>query len=221
MSLKNWFLTPARFDNHQFVKYSNLNIDDASNAVSAIDLQLSVPENYTIVSDLIQTKKEASSYTFFSENMLSNSLYIENKNTFKSFKNKNIEVVSNLNSKKVDDVQRAILIDKIVNYVDINLGKNPNSKIVISQNDYDQNPFYGLNQLPSFLNPFPNEFLFELKFLKTYLNNYLKTNLQVDNRKENWIFDAIQVYTMMQYMDENYPDSKMMGSIAKLRLLKY
>ena len=218
--LKNWYLTPARFENNTFVKYNNLNLDDAANAISDIEIEIKSLQNFYVNSGLILIKSKDNIYFFEGKNQLSNSLYIENKNSFKNFKNKNIEVVSNLNSKKVDEIQKAILINKIVNYVDANLGKNPNSKIVISQNDYDQNPFYGLNQLPNFLNPFPNEFLFELKFLKTYLNNYLKTNLQVDNRKDNWIFDAIQVYTMMQYMDENYPDSKMMGSIAKLKLLK-
>jgi len=40
MILKNWFLIPARFENHDFVKYSNLNIDDIANAVTDYDLQI-------------------------------------------------------------------------------------------------------------------------------------------------------------------------------------
>ena len=39
---------------------------------------------------------------------------------------------------------------------------------------YERNPFYGLNQLPSFISPFSDEFMYEIKFLKTYLNIYLK-----------------------------------------------
>ena len=61
-------------------------------------------------------------------------------------------------------------LDKIVNFVDGNLGKYPKSKITVSQLDYEQNPFYGLNQLPSFINPFSEDYLYEMKFLKTYLN---------------------------------------------------
>ena len=38
MHLKNWFLTPARYDEHQFVKYSNENLDDIANAVSDFDI---------------------------------------------------------------------------------------------------------------------------------------------------------------------------------------
>jgi hypothetical protein len=44
--------------------------------------------------------------------------------------------------------------------------------------------------------------------------------MYVDQRKDNWVFDAIQVYYMMRYIDENYPNAKMMGTISKLKLLR-
>ena len=52
------------------------------------------------------------------------------------------------------------------------------------------------------------------------MNNYLKNSLRLDPRKDNWIYDGIQVYTMMKYIEENYPDTKMIGSVSKFRLLK-
>ncbi len=220
MSLKNWFLTPARFENDHFLHYNNLNLDDAPNALFDIDLDVKSIQNFEISSDLNLIKKEGSAYTFSGKNQLLNNLYLEEKNSFISFKNDKVEVATNLQFKKVTDIQKAIVVDKIVNYVYDKLGTYPQQKIVISQTDYEQNPFYGLNQLPSILRPFPDDFIFELKFLKTYLNNYLKNSLQVDSRKDNWIFDAIQVHYMMQYMDEFYPNSKMMGSLAKYKLLK-
>src|SRR5690606_5338137 len=77
-----------------------------------------------------------------------------------------------------------------------------------------------LNQLPSFISPFSDDFLFEIKFLKTYLNNYLKLSMRLNANKDNWIYDGIQIYTMMKYIDEYRPDSKMMGSLSSLKLLK-
>jgi regulation of enolase protein 1 (concanavalin A-like superfamily) len=79
------------------------------------------------------------------------------------------------------------LIDKITNYVKENLGTYPFKKITVSQTDYERNPFYGLNQLPAFISPFPDEFLFEIKFLKTYLNNYLHNTIRLNPRNDNWI----------------------------------
>ena len=220
MVLKNWFLTPSRYENKAFIKYNNLNLDDASNALTDIELQITCSENFKIISDLTQVSNANGTYTFNGKNRLSNTLFIEKNISFQNFKNEFIEVTSNLEDKKVTDINKALLIDKVVNYVKENLGDYPNEKIIVSQIDYEVNPFYGLNQLPSFISPFPDEFIFELKFLKTYLNNYLKTSLQLDSRKDNWIFDAIQIYYMMNYIDEFYPNAKMMGSISRIKLLK-
>ena len=44
-NLKNWYLTPARYDNHAFVKNSNNNLDDIANAVSDFELTLRFPKD--------------------------------------------------------------------------------------------------------------------------------------------------------------------------------
>ena len=220
MTLKNWFLTPSRYENKNFVKYNNLNIDDVPNALSDIDLQVTDNDNDVIVCDLPLINKTEKTYTYSGTNQLTVNLNIDKKNTFLSFKNADLDVTTNLDDKRVNEIEKALIVDKIVNYVTLNLGKYPKSKITVTQADYLQNPFYGLNQLPAFIRPFPDDYIYELKFLKTYLNNYLKTTLQLDSRKDNWIFDAIQIYYMMKYIDEYYPDAKMMGSIAKYKLVK-
>ncbi len=219
-TLKNWLLTPAKYVGNSFLKYSNLNTDDACNALFAIDLTISIPDDYAITSDLNQIKQEGNTYSFSNKKVSDIPLYLEKNNTFVSYKNATIEVVSNVKDTKVNDIQKAIVIDKVVNFVNENLGKNQLQKITVSQSDYEKNPFYGLNQLPSFLSPFTNDFIYELKFLKTYLNNYLKNSLQLDARKDNWIFDAIQVYYMMKYIDDYYPQAKMTGSIYNFKLFR-
>ena len=220
VAIKNWFLTPSRYENGSFIKYSNLNLDDAVNALTDINLSINIPSEFSVNSDLVFLTTTDNTFNYSGKNFLNSSLYIAKKNTFSSFKNATLDVATNLQENKISDIQKAIVIDKIVNYVSQNLGAYSHSKIVISQTDYEQNPFYGLNQLPSFIRPFQDDFVFELKFLKTYLNNYLKNSLQLDSRKDNWIIDAIQVFYLMKYMDEFYPNAKMMGSIAKLKLVK-
>lgn len=224
MYLKNFFLVPARYENHSFVKYNNLNLDDAANAVSSYEVEVTAPLHYDVYSDLNEaqkvTKNELEAYRFSGENRLDFNLFLDNKKDFEFYKNGSFEVVSNLKDKKLNDIQRAIIVDRIVSYVNEHLGKYPHEKITIAQADYDRNPFYGLNQLPLFISPFQDDFLYEIKFLKTYLNNYLHTSLQLNQRTDYWVYDAIQVYTMMKYIEEFHPDAKMMGSVAKLKLLK-
>ena len=224
MYLKNCFLVPARYENKAFTKYDNLNLDDCANSLSDYDIDIKVPQNFDLDSDLDEVQKETvnglNRYHFAGKNRVSFNLFVDDKKDFEIFKNNNIEVVSNLKDNRLNDIQRAIIIDRIVSYVSENLGKYQHSKITVAQADYDRNPFYGLNQLPLLISPFPDEFLYEIKFLKTYLNNYLHNTLQLDPRKDNWIYDGIQVYIMMKYIEEYHPDSKMMGSVAKLKLLK-
>ncbi len=219
-TLKNWIITPSKYENNAFINYSNLNLDEIPNALFDVDLKITIPKDFKITTDLKEDKVIENSYYFSNTKIVDIPIYIEKKQTFALYKNNTIEVVSNLKDAKVNDIHKAIIIDKIVNYVTENLGENQLKKITVSQSDYEKNPFYGLNQLPSFISPFPDDFIFEVKFLKTYLNNYLKNSLQLDSRKDNWIFDAIQLYYMMKYIDEYYPNAKMMGNIANYKLFR-
>ena len=200
--LRNWFITPSRYENGAFVTYSNVNIDDSANANSDYELTLQVPANLYPTCDLNLTDVQVATYHFEGKNRNDIALYLEKKNTFNTFVNSHFSFLSNINSTKIDEVRKAMIIDKIVKYVAKNIGEYPHEKIIVSQVDYDRNPFYGLNQLPSFLSPFNDDFLYELKILKTYLNNFLKSSMQLDPRKDNWIYDAIQVYNMIQYINE-------------------
>jgi hypothetical protein len=227
MVLKNWFLAPARYENHAFVTYNNNNLDDCANSISDYTIELktpSSPNNLEVTTDLNFIKKTQTEnhtiYELIGKNRTDFSLFIESKSSFSSFKNSKLEVITNFSSQKIDGIHKAIIINQIIDFTSDFIGQYPYEKITVSQVDYDRNPFYGLNQLPSFLSPFPDEFIFEIQFLKTYLNNYLKNSLKLDPRKDNWIYDGIQVYAMMKYIDEYYPESKMMGRISKIRLLK-
>lgn len=224
MNLKNWFLTPARYENQAFVKNSNCNLDDIANAFSNFEIDLIIPKNMELTTDLKSSQTKQTEHFSFYElkgiNRSDFSLFFEPKSTFRSYKNSSVEVLTNLKGNKADEIKKAIAIDRIVNFTNNLIGRYPFEKITVSQADYDRNPFYGLNQLPSFFVPFPDEFLFEIKFLKTYLNNYLKNTLKLDPRKDNWIYDGIQVYTMMRYIEENYLDTKMTGRVSSYKIFK-
>ncbi len=225
MALKNWFLSPARFENSSFIKYNNFNLDDIANAATDYELEIKIPNPYSLTTDLNSVSKnvtnpEYSIYKFTGKNRTDFNLYIEKQNHFKTFDNGLIEVSTDLKSKRIDDIQKAVIIDRIVSFAESFIGEYPHEKIVVSQIDYDRNPFYGLNQLPSFISPFSDDFIFEIQFLKTFLNNYLKNSLRLDPRKDNWVYDGIQIYAMMHYMDEHHKDQKMLGRLSDMKLFK-
>lgn len=222
--LKDWFLTPALYNSNGFVQYNNVNVDDHAKAVSDFDITLKLPNNFRIATDLdeklIGKEKSFTTYNLTGKNWNNFNLFLGENFNFQTFKTNSVEVITNLYEKNVTDEQKAVAINRIVDFVNRQIGEFPHDKILISQKDYDRNPLYGLNQLPSFIRPFSNEFTFEIKFLKIYVEEYLKKSLQLDPRKDHWIFDAIQVYTMMQYIDTYNPDLKMFGNTNKYFFLK-
>ena len=231
MYLKNWFLTPARYENHGFSTYNNLNLDDIANAICNFDITFRIANQfetktntYELTTDLDSEKIAADEnraiYKLHGNNRVDFSVFLEPKSSFRSYKNSSVEVLTNLRGYKADEIQKAIVVDRVVHFAEDWIGKYQNQKITVSQVDYDRNPFYGLNQMPAFLVPFPDDFLFEIKFLKTYLNTFLKNNLKLDPRKDNWIYDGIQIYAMMRYIDEYYPNAKMTGRVSTFKLFK-
>ena len=135
INLKNCFLTPARYENHSFVKYSNANLDDIANGLSDYDIEIKIPLNFELTSDLNEIEKtrtkENSIYHFSGKNRLDFSLFLEPVSSFYSFKNSSVEVVTNLRESKLDNIHRAIVIDRIVNFVNSELGDYPHKKITV------------------------------------------------------------------------------------------
>ncbi|WP_095954429.1 aminopeptidase [Flavobacterium sp. ACN6] len=225
MALKNWFISPARYENHSFIAYNNFNLDDIANAATDYEVEIKIPNQYSVSTDLNSVSKNTeysdySTYSFSGKNRTDFSLYIERQNSFRAYDNGSIEVETNLKNKKIDEIQKAIIIDRVASFAETFIGKYPHEKITISQIDYDRNPFYGLNQLPSFISPFSDDFIFEIQFLKTFLSTYLKNSLRLDPRKDNWVYDGIQIYAMMKYMEENHLDKKMLGRLSDMKLFK-
>lgn len=219
--LKDWLVVPCKYENKGFIKYSNENLDDGTNALADYTIALKLPEGYFVATNLIQNTEEgAVNCILEGKNRQYVDAVITKTKEYSSFKNECIEVITNLESSRLNEIEKVLAIDKITRFVQEKLGNSRVPKILVSQEDYDKQPFYGLNQLPAFLNPYSNELMFELKFLKTYLNNYLKVNLQLNARNEAWVYDGIQVFTIKQYIENYYPDLKMTGNLAKLKILK-
>ncbi|WP_430400560.1 aminopeptidase [Flavobacterium sp.] len=222
--LKNTFLFPATYENGKFIKNSNVNLDDIFNAPCIIKALVEIPLNYSLASNLstIQNEENESFLKFelSGNNKKEFILIISPTQEFTTYKNEHIEVSSSINKTRIDEIKKTLIIDKITRFVHDKIGPTNSSKILVSQEDYNKQPFYGLSQLPDFISPFPDETLFELMFLKTYINAYLNENLNLNHRKENWIYDGIQMFLMIQYIEENNPELKMMGSLSRFKLLK-
>ena len=214
--LKNCFLTLSAFDTDT---QSEENSDDLTSEISnyQIDFQ---HDNLFLTTDLNVTNSTNSTSQLTGNSRSNFFIALEKEISYEEFKNDKINVITNLKTKDVPIYYKVLVIDKITNYVAEKIGGSNQEKIIVSQEDYDREAFYGLNELPSFISPFNDDFVFELKFLKTYLNNYLTANLKINFRKDHWILEGIQHYYIKKYIDENYPDVKSFGKLSRFGILK-
>lgn len=224
LTLKDWYLTPARVEDNKFVRYSNENLDDIANAVADYYITLTLPKTSSLTTDLDQNDKYDRKgfwvYELKGINRMGFNMVIEPQTTFETYKIGTTEISSNLKDSRVTEVQREGLIRQITEFTEKHIGAYPFGKIMVTQADYDRNPTYGINQLPAFISPYPDSFIYEIRFLKTYLNNYLKNTLKLDPRKDNWLYDGIQIELMMKYIEQYHADRKMMGQLSNWGILK-
>lgn len=217
--LRYWYISPAVYDGEWQV-YSNKNTEDLYLTPSEFSIAFHYPSYYTLNSDLDlvseSTMPEADMKTtkLTGKNRMNADIFIERNSVFKTVETDKLKIVSNLQNSKVNPMVQALITDRVVHFLDSKLGPYPFEKILISETDYKNNPVYGLNQLPSFISPFPDGFEQDMELLKTISRHYIQNTLILNPRKDYWLQDAIQVYLMMEYVDEYYPKMKIIGSLS-------
>ena len=220
-NLKYWYITPAVYDG-KWHYYSNKNLDDLYVPVSDITLRLTYPNNYVLVSELnaLETVPTPSgnmqTTTLHGKDRVNTELVITKFSNFEFVQTDDFSIVSNLKSKNVSPQEKAIIVDKITRFISDNLGEYPHEKLLVSELEYKKDPLYGLNQLPDFIRPFPDYFQYEIQLLKTSLKKYVDNVVITNPRKDHWLNEGLQIYYLMKYVEMNYPDTKFLGSFAKI-----
>lgn len=219
--LKYWYITPTVYTN-KWHYYSNKNLDDLFVPLADINLKITHPETYVATSELDnfnitsdKGNKTRTSY-FTGKNRIDTYLSLSKELEFKTTQTEDYILISNVTEKKLPVVKQALLIDKISKFLTQNLGEYPHRQLLVSTIDYNRNPLYGLNQLPDFIRPFPDNFQYELKLLKTALKKYLDNTLLLNPRKEHWLSEGFQIYFLMKYVEQYYPDMKLLGTLANV-----
>lgn len=217
--LKDWYLTPAVYDG-DWKLYDNMNLNDHYTEVTNTTVNLTFPRRLHRTSNF-----EESSYTDFSEaqnvilqgtNRKNCEIILSRDKRFTKHVTRFLTVTTDLESGKYDDISQGISIHKVSRFLSENLGAYPHENLLVSEIDYNRTPLYGINQLPSFIRPYEEQFQFEMKFLKTALHSFLQETLFLDPRKERWVTDAIGNYLMIKYVEQYYPKQKLAGKLSKL-----
>ncbi|WP_298553816.1 metalloprotease [uncultured Algibacter sp.] len=217
INLRYWYITPAIY-NGEWQYYSNKNLDDLFIPKSDITLEIEHSNDYALTSelDISSTEQIAEKQVVKLKGLdrVNNKLFLSKASNFKTLQDGDFSIISNIGDEGIDVIDKVLINEKITDYIFENFGKYPHKKLLLTQIDYDKDPIYGLNFLPSFIKPYPKTFQYELKFLKIALRNYIENTLLLNPRKEQWLIDGIQIYYLMNYVDVHYPDMKFFGTIA-------
>src|SRR5690606_39798454 len=222
--LQHWYVSPAVFDGEWQI-YSNKNTDDLYLTPSEFSINFHIPDNYSLISDLDLVSENISenikNIQLTGKQRTGAVLYIEKNPAFETIETDKLQIVTNLQNSKVNPPVQALMVDRVVHFLASNLGPYPFKKMVISETDYRTNPVYGLNQLPSFISPFPDGFEYDMEQLKTITRQYIDNTFILNSRKDHWLQDALQIYLMMEYVDTYYPKMKIIGNLSDWWIIKW
>lgn len=220
--LRFWYITPAVYNNG-WALMSNLNIDDLYEKATDFIVEIDVPKDYVLESNLYQyiTKKEnVNSYYLVGKRKTDVILGINKEKQLKTYKTKEIAVYTDVFKEEIEYETATKLLNKNIKFLEKFLGKYPHKEIYIDKITQSKDPVYGLTQLPSFVRPFSEEFKTEITMFKALSIKFIENTLLFNKRKDNWYLDGLQNYLMMEYIDEFYPNKKLIGKFSKAWFLK-
>ena len=221
--LKNWLIVFSNISGSEWYSQSNLNLNDQSLKKSRYKMKFSFDKYYNLYSNLIINKTEIlfdRKNVYLSGSDISNvkiDLLIDKK--YRKFQNINNEIETDIF--KVSSIEEAEKkVKRVNNFVKNYFNDNSDLKLLVPKSDYDSNPFYGLNQLPSFISPFSDEFLEEIVFLKSFIINYLNQKLNLNRRESHWAYKGLEIFIIDKYVTDFYPKVRFIGRLSGISFIK-
>ena len=221
--LKNWLIVFSNISNSNWYSQSNLNLDDQSLKKSGYKLKISFDKDYYLFSNLIKNNTEVinnlKSVSLSGSGIKDVRINLLIEENYKRFQNNKNEIETDIfKSSSLEDAE--IKVDRVNNFVKDYFNDHSNIKILVPKIDYDSNPFYGLNQLPSFISPFSDEFLEEIIFLKSFVINYLNHIINLNKREYHWIYKGLEIFIINKYINDFYPNVKFLGRLSGISFLE-
>ena len=217
-NLRYWYMTPAFFDTKWQI-YNNLDLDDLYMDYTNYSIELKIPDEFQLNTDLsssYKTDNNIKTYSLKGENRFDIELNIVKINDFYDFEFDGKTISTNIISPDLSQEVQLSILKREFYFIQLYLGKYSNDKILLNQIEYDKNPVYGFNQLPSFLAAYNNAFEWDIKVFKVLSKKYIDQLFLVNKREDYWLANGLHNYLMIKYVEKYYPEIKAIGNISKL-----
>ena len=221
--LKNCFIQLAPHISGNWITNSNLDLEEISTLPSNFSIEWNIPNQLLINSNLTQWKENLDRDRKIITMAIIKAKEIQfhiSKKEYASYSINGLAISTDLKevSEKMLDPTLSLL--QIEAFVREHFGTFPHSNMLLSQRDYQKRSYFGLSGIPSVFHPFSDRFEFEIKALSVYLNHYLTEAFHVDPRENSWLTDGLHTLLIMEYVDQYYPDQKLLGAIPEQPLLR-
>ena len=221
--LKNCFIQLAPHISGNWITNSNLDLEEISTLPSNFSIEWNIPNQLLINSNLTQWKENLDRDRKIITMAISKAKEIQfhiSKIEYASYSINGLAISTDL--KEVSDkmLDPTLSLLQIEAFVREHFGTFPHSNMLLSQRDYQKRSYFGLSGIPSVFHPFSDRFEFEIKALSVYLNHYLTEAFHVDPRENSWLTDGLHTLLIMEYVDQYYPDQKLLGAIPEQPLLR-
>jgi hypothetical protein len=225
LKLKYWLLKPA-FHKEEWYIYSNRRLYDMPQQVLDLEFTINIPESYNLTTAMVDeevTKNTnlTKTYNFPEQTIVDTDLYILKNSNFYKTDTEYGTIVTNLNPEGLPPQVQSIISYRVLGFLKDKLGDYPFEKLLISEEEYQLSPVYGLNQLPSFIRPFPDGFQYDIKLIKAVSAKFLKNTVLTNTRNNKWMLDAIQINLMMEYVDTYYNRMKLLGKFSDFFIIDW
>ena len=214
--LKNWIIAFSANSGLNLLPQSNLNLDDQSIDNSYYSIKLKLDGDYFIVSNLqniLNEDNERKTAQLIGSSVKDVKLNILAEDNFIELKNNQFEVETDI-FKKTPLLESENKFNRVSSFISKYFNDTEKTKLLITKQDYESSPFYGLNELPGFLSPFSDEFLEEIIFLKSFSINYINQKLNLNKRDSHWVFKGLEIFIINKYINQFYPKVKFIGKLA-------
>ena len=220
--LRYWYLTPSVYkENWELM--SNLNIDDLYESPTNFKIDIDIPNDFILESNLHQQELEKNginSYLLEGRNRTDIILGINKTKQLKTYKTKENIVSTDVFDKELTHKNATAILNRNLSFLGKFLGKYPHQKIQIDKITERKNPVYGLSQLPDFIRPFSEIFKEDLTMFKAISKKFIDNTLFLNKRKDYWLLDGLQNYLLIEYVEEFYPNTKLIGKLSDAWFLK-
>ncbi|SDS20789.1 hypothetical protein SAMN05216503_2325 [Polaribacter sp. KT25b] len=220
--LRFWYITPAVYNNG-WQLMSNLNIDDLYESATDFTVDIDIPKEYVLESNLYQYKTDNENFTNYyllGKSKTDIILSINKTKQLKTFKTKKATVYTDIFPDEIDTYAATNILNRELLFIEKFLGKYPHVEIYVDKITQSKDPVYGLNQLPNFLRPFSDTFKWDVTMFKALSRKYIENTLLLNKRNDYWILDGLQNYLMLEYIEEFYPDVKLLGELSNKWFIK-